>query len=107
MSTAPAAVSILERIKHARPDQFTPQELAVARTILHAQANVCRIARPLPPPDDILLSQILTAAPLFHLVRLLQDLVDEHAEPPNTYEYFLSVALQRIHRIQPATRPRP
>lgn len=54
------------------------------------------------PPDDVILAQLLTAAPLDSLISLIQDLMAESKEPGSSYAWYVTVALQRIHSVHPA-----
>ena len=54
------------------------------------------------PPDPLIVAQFLSVAPWPQLESLLNKLVRENCEAGKTYAWFVAVALQRIHGINPA-----
>jgi hypothetical protein len=51
------------------------------------------------PPDDFIVAQFLALAEWSRLEKLLRDLFHERKRPGQTYGWFVTVGLQRIHGI--------
>ncbi|HEU0139861.1 MAG TPA: hypothetical protein VFQ79_09135 [Bryobacteraceae bacterium] len=78
-----------------------PDLIPMARQWLHGYMVKLGREKDRHPPDDRLVAQFLSIAPWPQLERLLYDLLAEHREPGYQYAWFVTVALQRIHGIQP------
>ena len=77
-------------------------EIEEARAWVHGyQAKLGKNKNP-HPPDDTIIVQIITAADgLQRLTGLMKTLFNEMKAPGDEYSWYVSVALQRIHGIQP------
>ena len=95
------AIGVIDRLLKARKTDFDPERLEKARGWLHGY--VCKFAadKDRHPPDARITAQFLAVAPWPQLEGLLYDLMSEQKEPGYSYAWFVSVALQRIHGIQP------
>ncbi|MBL8230338.1 MAG: hypothetical protein JNL98_17750 [Bryobacterales bacterium] len=107
---APAARSVdidesstrtIDRLLSATPAKADPDLLSQARKWLHGYQCKFGPDRDPHPPDDRILSQFLAVAPWEQLLRLIYDLMAERKQPGSSYAWYVSVALQRIHGIQP------
>jgi hypothetical protein len=75
-------------------------EIRELRTWVHGyQCKLGRDKNPL-PPDDTILSQLLALAPLYRIVRMIEDLTAERKEPGYSYGWYVTLAMQRIHGIR-------
>lgn len=97
------SIRLIDRLLKANPKRIEPAKIETARRWLHGyQAKLGRERDP-HPPDDRIVAQFLSIADWPILERLLYDLMAERKEPGYSYAWFVSVALQRIHGVQPAT----
>jgi hypothetical protein len=93
--------SVIDRLLKANPKRETPERLAEARRWLHGYAAKFGRAPNPHPPDDKICAQFLAIAEWPRLEGVLLDLMGERKEAPHSYAWFVSVALQRIHGIEP------
>jgi hypothetical protein len=93
--------SIIDRLLNADPKKCDPADIRELRKWVHGyQAKFGRDKNP-HPPDDKILAQLLAVAPVWQIVRLIDDLKAEGKEPGYQYAWYGTVALQRIHGIRP------
>lgn len=93
---------VIDRLLKAKPDKSDAALIEAARRWLHGyMAKLGREQHP-HPPDNQILAQFLAIATWPQLEGLLYDLLAERKEPGYSYAWFITVALQRIHGIQPA-----
>lgn len=95
-------IQIIDRLLTANPKNTPPADLANARRWLHGYRLKLGREPRVHPPDDRILAQFLSIAPWPALERLLYDLLAERKEPGYSYAWFVSVALQRLHGLEPA-----
>lgn len=93
--------SILDRILNAKPAHYDKPTLAELRQWVWKFMTQFGPDPHVHQPDDRLLAQMLAIAPLQQLVRLCNTLFQEGKKPEFSYGWFVAVALQRIHGIQP------
>lgn len=92
--------ALILRVATAKPNEQNPTEMAEARRWLHGYMR--KFSREHHnPPDDKILAQFLAVAEWPRLERLIYDLMAERQEPGHSYAWFIAVAMQRIHGIQP------
>lgn len=96
-------IQIIDRLLTARPSDFPADRRRDARRWLHGyQAKMSRDRSTAEkPPDEKLIAQFLSVAEWPRLEAMLYDLLAERQEPGSRYAWYVSVALQRIHGIQP------
>lgn len=58
------------------------------------------------PPDDNVVAAFLSVAPWPRLDQWLQELALDRKVPGDSYAWFLTVAIQRLHRISPEEQRR-
>jgi hypothetical protein len=95
--------SIIDRLLKASPKAFTQGELTEARRWVHGYQLKYGREQNAHPPDDKILAQLLTAAPLPRLIALIHELMGDRKEPGGQYSWYVTVALQRIHGVKPET----
>ena len=94
---------MLDRVLAARPKHFQEQTLQEAKRWLHGYAAKF----PAPgsehphPPDGAVTAQFLAIAPWPRLLGVIYDLMAERKQCGQSYQWFVTVALQRVHGIQP------
>lgn len=94
-------ISIIDRLLSSRPNHFDKATLAQAEKWVHGyMAKFSPIPNP-HPPDPYILAQLLAVADLPTIEWLISELMVERKPPGQTYAWFVTVALQRIHGIQP------
>lgn len=91
---------------HATPANFTADQLAHARQWIHGYRAKCgpyaRDRGEVPhPPDDAVLAHIITAAQPWTVEDLVRSLMIDRPTPGEKYEWWVAVALQRVHGIEP------
>jgi hypothetical protein len=86
----------------AKPKHYDKPTMDEARRWVHGYQTKFGPSATADPPDDTILAQLLAIAPLQYLIRLLQDLMSDRQKAGDTYAWFVTVALQRIHGIAPA-----
>jgi hypothetical protein len=94
---------LIDRLLRASPSDYEREAIAKARACLHGYAVKLGREKDRHPPDDRLVAQFLSIAPWQALERLIYDLMAERKQPGYAYAWFVAVALQRIHGIQPGT----
>ena len=95
------STSTIDRLLRAKPHQFDTKLLETARHWLHGYQLKFGRDPNAHPPDDPITAQFLAVADWIQLERLLYDLMAERKEPGTSYAWYVTVALQRIHGIQP------
>jgi hypothetical protein len=108
-SRAPASIDydydpntrLFDRMLKARPEKSDPSHLAQARGLIHGYQ--CKFGRfpDAHPPDSLICAQLLAVAPLHQLEALIYELMGERKQPGDSYGWYLTVAMQRIHGISP------
>jgi len=95
--------SILDRVLTAKPTHFDRRDLSELRPWVDGYwRQFGPLGRDAHPLDDTLLAQLLTVAPLEQLIRLLKALFEERKKPELSPGWFITIALQREHGIEPA-----
>jgi hypothetical protein len=102
VDTTDSSTELLDRLLKANPKRVDPDLLATARRFLHGYVAKLAADPGRHPPDDRLVAQFLAIAEWRQLERVLYDLLAERKQPGYSYAWFISVALQRLHGIQPA-----
>ena len=97
------AESVLDRLFKARPKDHPDSRIQEARRWLHGYAAKfpARGQDQPHPPDDQILAQFLAIAPWERLLGVMYDLMAERKQCGQSYAWFVTVALQRIHGIKP------
>lgn len=94
-------ISILDRMLNSRPSHFDKTTLAQAGAWVHGyMTKLGDIPNP-HPPDPYILAQFLAISDWENLKGLLRNLMAERKRPGQSYAWFVTVALQRIHGVQP------
>jgi len=93
--------SILDRVLTARPKDFDPELLRKARGWMHGYSAKLGREPYAHPPDDAVCAQFLAVAEPDRLHNLVMELMHERKEPGATPAWFITVALQRLHGVQP------
>ena len=93
---------ILDKVLKAKPSHFHQSDLAEARSWIYGfMVKKAPLDAQNPhPPDDVTLAQYLTAAG-GQAVTLIQKLLTEKHTAPRSPQWFVSVALDRLHGIRP------
>ena len=92
-TSAPASIdsiksdTIIDRLLTANPKHHSPSEIEEARRWIHGYQ--CKFGKEANAriPDDKLLAQLLTVAPISQIIRLIQDLMAERKEPGYQYSW--------------------
>jgi hypothetical protein len=94
-------MNIIDRLLRARKNDYDRTTIERARKWLHGYMAKLGTEPSPHPPDDHILAQFLAVADWPPLERLLYDLLAERKRPGWSYAWFVTVALQRIHGIDP------
>jgi len=97
------SIEIIDRLLRAKESDYPAELITTARRWLHGYALKLGRDKDRHPPDGRIVAQFLSIAPWPQLEGLLYDLLAERKEPGYSYAWFVTVALQRLHGIQPAT----
>jgi hypothetical protein len=93
---------VLDRLLKASDKRTDPAAIATARAWLHGYVAKLAPDKDRHPPDNRIVAQFLAIAEWPRLEHLLKALFEERQTPGYSYAWFLTVALQRLHGIQPA-----
>src|SRR5579872_1786597 len=102
----PNETELIGRVLRAKPQDFTPQELAGSLSWIfgyQAKKGPYNRAKGEVPhvPDDKVLARIITAAAPWTAEVLIHELMKDGTKAGEKYEWYVTVALQRVHGIQP------
>ena len=93
--------AVIRRVLGARPEHFTTAQLTDARKWLHGYHAKMRGDGPHPPDDKILAHLLAALAPNWTPELLWRALMEDRTKPGERYGWYVAVALQRAHGIQP------
>jgi hypothetical protein len=97
---------VLDRAHARRPEKPNPEDLKEVRRWVHGyQLKFGKVPEAHAPDDDIM-ARMLAIATAAQLINLVYELMAERKEPGTNYGWYLTVALQRLHGIPPATQKR-
>lgn len=91
----------IRRVLQAKPEDFTPAQLSDARRWIHGYQAKMRGDGPHPPDDKILARLLAALAPDWTPELLWRALKEDHTMPGEKYGWYVAVALQRAHGIEP------
>ena len=97
-----ATSDLFERIAKAKPEGYDSDEI---RTVRDALCGYWRRMKEDPdahPPPDKLCAEMLAIAPRRRILQLIDDLWKGRQKPDRSYRWFIVVALNRIHNLEPA-----
>ena len=102
----PAHDAIIAGVLKARAGDYTAAQLSEGRKWIHGYQAKMRGDDPHPPDDKILAYILAAVAPWTTKDRngaeiLVRELMADRLEPGDRYGWYVSVALQRVHGIQP------
>ena len=106
-SKTPDSNTIIDRVLAAKPKHFDSRELEQARRWVHGYQCAsgdkygASPERNRNPPDDLIMSQIITAAgSLSNVIGLIHTLGGRKEPPGDQYGWYVTMALNLIHGIQ-------
>lgn len=97
-----ATSELFERIAKAKAESYDSDEI---RTVREALCGYWRRMREEPdahPPPDKLCAEMLAVAPRRRILQLIEELWRNRQKPDRSYRWFVTVALNRIHHLEPA-----
>lgn len=95
------SINIIDQLLRAKPSDFSSELIATARRWMHGYIVKLGTDPHAHPPDNRIVAQFLSIAEWPALERVLQDLMAERKPAGYSHAWFVSVALQRIHGIDP------
>ncbi len=97
-----ATSDLFERIAKAKPESYDSDEI---RTVREALCGYWRRMKEEPdahPPPDKLCAEMLAIASRRRILQLIDELWRNRQKPDRSYRWFVTVALNRIHHLEPA-----
>jgi hypothetical protein len=94
---------LYERIAKAKPESYDSDEIRNVRSLLCGYWRRMRTEPDALPPPDKLCAEMLTIASFPRIKQELDKLWQKRKKPDRSYRWFVTVLLEKIHGIEPAT----
>ncbi len=98
-----ASSDLYDRIAKASPESYDSDEIRIVREALCGYWRRMRSEPDAHPPPPKICAEMLAIAPKRRIQQLIEELWKERQKPDSSYRWFITVALNRIHHIEPAT----